>query len=178
MISNNEKALLDLIARGEGTSDRHAQQHGIATGYDITYSYGQFNPTGYKPVSQLKIFEVRAFQRKMLDNQANRKLRSTAVGKYQIISKTLNLIVDALNLPETTVFNQDTQDQMALYLLNTRGFKAWKTGTLSGKQFQANCSKEWASIENPFTGKSFYDQPVGTTTEDFQAILERIRLSK
>ena len=48
--------LLDRIAIGEGTTDAAAQEHGLASAYDITYAYGRYNPSGSKPLSEMTIW--------------------------------------------------------------------------------------------------------------------------
>ena len=75
--------LLDRIAIGEGTTDAAAQEHGLASAYDITYAYGKYNPNDSKPLSEMTIGEVKQLQKQMLANQANSKLPSSAVGNIK-----------------------------------------------------------------------------------------------
>ena len=50
---------MNQITDGEGTSDATAQEHGLASAYDITYAYGQYNPPDSKPLSEMTIAEVK-----------------------------------------------------------------------------------------------------------------------
>jgi len=43
-------------------------------------------------------------------------LTSTPMGKYQIVGTTLRNVADQMGLPEDTVFNKETQDDMFLFL--------------------------------------------------------------
>ncbi len=156
--------LLDRIAIGEGTTDAAAQEHGLASAYDITYAYGRYNPSGSKPLSEMTIGEVKQLQKQMLANQANSKLPSSAVGKYQIISDTLVEQQKKLGLSDDTPFDAATQELFGLSLLEKRDYEAWTEGRISDYQFQRNMAQEWASVADPDTGKSYFDeQPVGTT---------------
>jgi len=155
--------LLDRIAIGEGTTDAAAQEHGLASAYDITYAYGIYDPNDSKPLTEMTIGEVKQLQKQMLANQANSKLPSSAVGKYQLISTTLVEQQNTLGLSDNTPFDAATQELFGLSLLEKRGYEAWTEGKISDYQFQKNMAKEWASIADPDTGKSRYGQPVGTT---------------
>ena len=155
--------LLDRIAIGEGTTDAAAQEHGLASAYDITYAYGKYNPNDSKPLSEMTIGEVKQLQKQMLANQENSKLPSSAVGKYQIISDTLVKQQKKLGLSDDTPFDAATQELFGLSLLEKRDYEAWTEGRISDYQFQKNMAKEWASIADPDTGKSYHKQRVGTT---------------
>ena len=157
------KPLLDQIARGEGT---------LRTGYDTSFGYGRFSPAG--KLSEMTLKEVKEYQKVMLRNQEGRELRSTAVGRYQFIRKTLNEVQSAMKLSPDTVFNGETQDEMILYrLIHTRGLYAWIRKRISPIQFQLKLAKEFASIEDPYNpGKSYYGQHVGSKTDDIQAAMK------
>ena len=163
--SNSQAAatLLDRIVLGEGTSDAAAQEHGLASDYDITYAYGQYNPPDSKPLSEMTIGEVKQLQQQMIANQAGNKLKSSAVGKYQLIAETLEVQQKILGLPDDTKFDAATQELFGLSLLEKRGFSKWIDGTITDHDFQKNLAKEWASVADPDTGKSYYGQNVGTT---------------
>lgn len=85
---------------------------------------------------------------------------SSAVGRYQIISTTLEGLVRELDLEKSRKFDPATQDQMAIALLERRGAEKYVGGKLSNKQFAANLAKEWAALpktlgSNP--SASYYD---------------------
>ena len=152
--------LLDRIALGEGTSDAAAQKHGLASNYDITYSYGKYNPTDSKPLSEMTIGEVKQLQQQMIANEIKAgidpKDASGAVGKYQLIAKTLKLQQKILGLSNDTKFDAATQELFGLSLLEKRGFSKWSDGTITDHDFQKDLAREWASVADPDTGKSYY----------------------
>lgn len=50
------------------------------------------------------------------------------------------------------------QDNLALRLLNGRGYGAWRAGTINDVEFAHRLSMEWASLPDPVNGgKSHYD---------------------
>ena len=178
----NAKKLLDQISEGEGTTNKKAtQEKGDAvTAYDITFGYGKYTPTkllsgkNVQPLSNLTIGEIKEVQLFMLKNGSS----STAVGKYQFIRGTLNELVNALGLPDNTIFSSDTQDKLAMQkLILNRGYDKWLNGKMSDNDFQKGLSKEWASIANPDTGKSYYHQHVGTSDDQIKSIMNSIKKS-
>lgn len=79
---------------------------------------------------------------------------SSAVGRYQILSGTLEGLVAQLGIDKSRTFDSSTQDQMAIALLERRGSVEYVNEELSKEQFAANLAKEWAALpkiigENP-----------------------------
>lgn len=178
----NAKKLLDQISEGEGTTNKKASQEkgDAVTAYDITFGYGKYTPTkllsgkSVQPLSSLTIGEVKQVQLLMLKNGSS----STAVGKYQFIRGTLNELVTKLGLSDNTIFNADTQDKLAMQkLILNRGYDKWLNGKMSDRDFQKGLSKEWASIADPDTGKSYYHQHVGTSDDKIKSIMKSIKNS-
>lgn len=88
---------------------------------------------------------------------ARRKgVKSTAIGKYQFIYKTLRGLKQELGLKGNEPFTPELQDRMFMKLLERRGYQQFKAGKLSKRQFALRLSQEWASLPNPNTGRSFY----------------------
>jgi muramidase (phage lysozyme) len=166
--------LLDVIAQGEGTAGQNLVKHGYSSGYDVTLGYGAFDPHRSKPISQMTLAEVKKFQQGMLSHPKN-KWNSSAVGRYQIVGKTLRAIQKEMGLSDSTLFNQETQDAMAMHLLQKQGYDKWQVGTMSDRAFQVNLAKEWASVVDPRTGRSHYNQKVGTSTAQIQNALQNIK---
>lgn len=80
---------------------------------------------------------------------------SSAVGKYQIINKTLLGIMGSAGVRPTDKFDQSTQDKLGVALLKNRGLDAYLNKKIDAESFADNLSKEWASL--PYrTGRSFY----------------------
>jgi len=102
-------------------------------------------------LTNMTIAEVIEFQKGM----RSRGHESTAVGKYQIIRKTLEGLVAAGYARMDEKFSPQTQDKLAVGLLKIRGLNKYLSGKMSPEQFADNLSKEWASL--PYkTGASYY----------------------
>jgi muramidase (phage lysozyme) len=85
---------------------------------------------------------------------------STAVGKYQIIQKTLEGLVAQGAVKLDDKFNPATQDRLAVALMRGRGLDRYQSGNLSAAQFADNLAREWASLPMA-TGQSAH-QGVGS----------------
>lgn len=84
---------------------------------------------------------------------------SSAVGKYQIIRPTLEGLVAKLRLDPTTKFDEQTQDKMAVALLQKRGASDFMRNKLSKEKFAANLAQEWAALPKatgPSPNQSYY----------------------
>jgi muramidase (phage lysozyme) len=102
-------------------------------------------------LTKMSIAEVSDYQKDMIA----RGHESTAVGKYQIIRKTLSGLIKAGYAKATDIFNPVTQDKLAVGLLKMRGLDNYVKGKIDAGQFADNISKEWASL--PYkTGRSYY----------------------
>ena len=181
----NAKLLLDQISKGEGTTNKKAVLEGGAqSAYDITYAYGQYTPKtlpsgkSVQPLSNLTIGEIKEVQALMLGLQTGRSSKSSAVGKYQFISGTLKELCSAVGIGDDIIFNADTQDRLAMQkLIRSRGYDSWLNGKKSDHDFQKGLAKEWASIADPDTQKSYYHQHVGTTDSEIKDIMKKIKNS-
>jgi len=92
--------ILNLIARYEAPG-----------GYNQYYTAAPFAPP--RRLTSLTIGEVLIWQQKL----RSRGTKSTAVGRYQIIYKTLRSMVNTGVLPKTALFNAANQDRLARALL-------------------------------------------------------------
>lgn len=118
--------------------------------------------------------EVKELQRRMLAHPAN-GWNSSAVGKYQIVGTTLRGLQKEMNLPDSTVFSPEIQDQMGMRLLERRGLTKFQNGTMSAAQFQNNIASEWASFARADTGRSAYGQHTGTSSAQAAAVIAGVR---
>ena len=172
-----KQKLLEQIAAGEGTSEEQAQKRGYKSGYDVTLGYGKFDPKdANKPITEMTLDELDAFQTEMLKNPEN-KLNSSAVGKYQIVRTTLRGLKEKLGLKGDEKFTPELQDKLASELLQQRGMGKFEKGEITQEQFQENLAKEWASIATK-DGKSFYGQRVGTTSEEINRTIAGLKTDK
>lgn len=97
---------------------------------------------------------------------------SSAVGKYQIIRKTLEGIVDSGAISLNDKFDPETQDKAAMKLLSNRGRDKFKRGEITAAQYMDNLAQEWASL--PMSdGRSYY-AGVGSN----RALTTRVDFSK
>ncbi|WP_204848580.1 hypothetical protein [Rhizobium lusitanum] len=160
------KEILDLIGTTEGT-DR-------GRGYNETLSYGAFT-NGPVNLVALSLIEIDSLQTEMLKHPKN-SLNSSAVGRYQIVRKTLRALRKQLGLTGHELFDASMQDKLAKALLDGRGYQKWVDGLISDRQFQANLSFEWASLTNPATGRGSYKgQNAQIKLSVQQAALDRAR---
>jgi muramidase (phage lysozyme) len=172
-----KQKLLEQIAAGEGTSEEQAKKRGYKSGYDVTLGYGKFDPKdANKPITEMTLDELDAFQTEMLKNPEN-KLNSSAVGKYQIVRTTLRELKEKLGLKGDEKFTPELQDKLASELLQRRGMGKFEKGEITQEQFQENLAKEWASIATK-EGKSFYGQRVGTTSEEINKTIADLKIDK
>jgi hypothetical protein len=97
----------------------------------------------------MTIAQVQEYQRGMI----GRGHASTAVGKYQMIEKTLAEQVKTAGLdPTTTKFDQKTQDLLARQLIQQAGYGKKDTATVMN-----NLAGTWASLPKDMTGVGRYD---------------------
>lgn len=164
------RALLDTITAGE-IDEAKAKASGFSSAYDTPYGYGQFGMPP-KPLSQMTVGEVKAFQRQTVNNQQGRSLRSSAMGRYQFMPGTLPDIQRWTGIKDSDLFSPDTQERMAMSLLKRRRLDDYLSGGIDADHFQDELAQEWSSIGMSKTEKSYHNQPVGTPAEKArQAIL-------
>ena len=159
----NIKSLLDAIGEAEGARPDYWK----GNLYDLTL--GRLNLI--RPISTQTIAEVKSTQKWMVDTL---RKASGAVGKYQIINKTLIDLQKTMKFKNTDVFSAELQDRIAIKLLERRGLKKFLKGELHLYDFAKNLSKEWASLPNPETGVSYYGQRTHFSTKEMLKILEEL----
>lgn len=168
--------LLTQIADGEGTTDNKARRNNFGSAYDVVLGYGAYGRPD-KPLSTMTVGEVKEFQLQMLRNPKN-KWNSSAAGKYQIVRTTLMNLQRQMGFSDNQIFDAAFQDRLAIQLLKGRGLDSYLSGNMDQDKFQVALSKEWASIANPNTGRSFYGQATGTPNNKIQPILASLRTGK
>lgn len=133
----SEKSLLDLIAIPESRGNYNAV-------------FGNVNST--RDLSKYSVDDILAAQQEARQRGA----KSTAIGRYQFIYKTLGSLKAEMGLTGREAFTPELQDRMGVALLNRRGLQAFKEGRISKKTFALSLSQEWAGLPNPETGRSYY----------------------
>ncbi|GGA77951.1 hypothetical protein GCM10011491_01410 [Brucella endophytica] len=147
--------ILDLIAAVESGGD-----------YNATLDNGRWTG-GAQNLTGMTLDQVRALQRRMLANPANRALYgdgkgSSALGRYQITGATLEGLIKELGLSGDRLFDQDTQDELARALLRRRG------------NDPAELRNEWeglrrvddSTIRNAYSGTPTAPQPLAPTDSE------------
>ena len=142
--------ILDYIADSEGAD------------YDTQYGYQ--NTTGGRRLSEMTVAEVMQAQQKQTG--------SSAIGRYQFMRQTM---IDGLNrgiiTPDET-FSPATQDRLATWLIDSkRKGASWRAGKMKNEDFGRALSQEWASVPNPYTGKSYHGQGIKYGTDTLMNVL-------
>ena len=122
------KPLLNLIASVESSGNYNAH-FGNARNNSVKFT-------------DMTIAEVQQWQQDFVGKGSP----SSAVGRYQIISTTLDGLVNELAIEPSQKFDPPTQDMMAIALLERRGADAYVNKELSSEEFAANLAKEWAAL--------------------------------
>ena len=125
------KPLLDHIARSEGTANRPGG------GYNTSLDYGRWTG-GEKNLSGMTLDEIDRLQTGMLAHPENRArygngLGSSALGRYQIVRKTLRSLRRQLGLNGSELYDPAMQDRLAAELARQRGANS-------------TLGQEWASL--------------------------------
>ncbi len=165
-------AMSALIQGGEsGSAGYNAYNRGTKKGKIL-------GSVGPRKLVDMTIGEIKADQKRSIDD----KQRLFAVGKYQMIPKTLAEGVRMLKLSDSTKYNAETQETLfADYLLGKKrpAIRAYIIGKGKALAAQMAGCKEWASIANPKTGKSYYDKGTGNSASisaaDFLAALDEAK---
>lgn len=193
--SNGVSTLLDFISSGEGTYD----SYNSGTVNDVIQHWSHEYVQDGTSLSSMTIGQIRE---KMAINDPTNPDRIFAAGRYQVIPSTLDAAVEALGLSDDTVFNQETQDQIGLYLVSEKRPRvgAYLAGEdVSVETAMLDLAREFASFPVPRdiragtygswpkrdiqAGESFYapaESRAGTnrashTVEETRSLLESIR---
>jgi muramidase (phage lysozyme) len=147
------EGILSLIGQTEGT-DR-------GDGYNETLGYGAYTGGDVNLVG-MTLDQIDALQTKMLRHPDN-SWNSSAIGRYQIVRKTLRNLRKEMGLSGSELFDEDMQDRLALQLLEGRGLSKWRAGEIDDSTFLTNLAQEWASLPTS-KGKGFYKGQKAATT--------------
>lgn len=137
---------------------------------------GNYNAVWGKPNSKVDLSRFTLDQILGQQQAARRaRVKSTAIGRYQFIYKTLRGLKAELGLTGQERFDSALQDRLGMALLERRGWNEFKAGKLSRRQFALRISQEWAAMPDPRTGRSFYHgdglNSAGTSTQAVYAAM-------
>ncbi|MCJ2876525.1 hypothetical protein JUM41_19945 [Rhizobium pusense] len=148
-------SILDLIASVESGGD-----------YNATLDNGRWTG-GAQNLTGMTLNQVRALQKQMLADPANRALYgdgkgSSALGRYQITGRTLEGLMKELGLSGDRLYDEKTQDELARALLRRRGSDP------------AGLRNEWeglrrvddGTIRNAYNGTPTAAQPLAPTDSE------------
>lgn len=148
----NHSNMLDLIGAAEGTDK--------GRGYNETLGYGAFTG-GAVNLTGMTLNEVLALQQRMLAHPGN-SYNSSAVGRYQIVGKTLRSLMDELSLSGDRLFDEDTQDELARALLRRRG----NDPAALRNEWEGLRRVDDGTISNAYSGTPTAAQPLAPTDSE------------
>lgn len=114
--SPTSNSFLDLIGKAEGTDK--------GRGYNESLAYGSLTG-GPKDLVNMTLDEIDQLQGRMLRHPAN-KWNSSALGRYQIVRRTLRTFRGAVGLKGSDKFSPENQDKLAMAILAEQGPGAWE----------------------------------------------------
>lgn len=118
--------ILDFIAKKESGGD-YNKQVGGRTDVKLT---------------EMTVAQILDYQKQMVANG----MESSALGKYQVINKTLAGLVSKGVVSPTDKFDAATQEKIGMALLEGRGFSKYKSGGMTADAFADNLAAEWAAL--------------------------------
>jgi len=78
-----------------------------------------------------------------------------AIGRYQVIPKTLRRLTQTLGIPSDALFSAQLQDRLANQLMDEAGFNTFYQGLMTQEAFMHGLSKVWAGLPSA-SGRSYY----------------------
>jgi len=152
--SNSIKTFFDVILKGESVTynDHNWYTSSGLKGYIQGRSSNRFSLLK-KDLSQYTIGEVIGFQNKPRSSSSG---QLWATGRYQIIPSTLKGIVTNKNIPYSTKYNNQIQDELGIGLLlertNARNYLTQKNEDNKANLEKASLdvAKIWSSVGVPY----------------------------
>ncbi|ETW10611.1 phage tail protein, partial [Roseivivax marinus] len=154
-----KKGILDLIGFVEGTDK--------GRGYNETLGYGAFTG-GPVNLVNMSLSRVRKLQDEMLRHPDN-TYNSSAVGRYQIVGRTLQSLMDRLDLSGDELFSAELQDRLAMELVRGRMGQG-KSGFYAEWEGFKKAGTPWRTIQEALGQDSIpaVDPEVEKAREDSQ----------
>ena len=141
--------LKNEVAEGESNNDYGAMYSRDREGFE----------RGNEDITKMTINEVDDLQTDYLNYQTSigreDDNRSAAMGAYQMLNP--KKVAELMGLdPETTIFDEKTQDMMSEYYLKYAGLEDFEAGKISAEEFNNRLAEQFASIETT-DGEGVYD---------------------
>ena len=163
------KQLLDMIASGEAVSSDpyNSMNQGTPKGAKGIHGSGVSSAIIGKKLTDMTVGEILRSAPKDGDDAATRTRKKSifAAGRYQIVPKTLRMLVDSKSVGLNEKFTNDLQDRLAIKLMERRNvFDHIAKGKMDDAQYEL--SKEWASLPVP-AGKKLGSGKISTGVESY-----------
>jgi hypothetical protein len=159
------KHLLNFIAKYESRGDYNVVWGGIA----------QKHRPG--PLVKMTVGQVLNWQ-----DSIDPLYMSEAAGRYQIMEDTLRELVSQGYADKSDLYDQGTQDRLAIALLKRRGLDSYLAGRITAEKFANFITREWASmpvVSGPNKGRSYYAgdglNKSHTPVADFMAAVNAVK---
>jgi len=162
--SLNVRSILDLIGSAEAPQ-----------GYDQVYGGSKLSPP--RPITTMTVGEVLDWQ----DRSVAAGSVSSAAGRYQVIRGTLRDQVRNGTVSLSDTFDSNTQDRIAVSLMEAQGLSSYQAGNMSAESFGNNLARVWAGLpvlSGSKAGRSYYDGYAGNSaTVSTSSVLNALRQS-
>ena len=122
-------------------SDGAIRVQGASSSYDVCWGGIAAKDRPPKPLVTMTVRDVLAWQ-----DSIDARYQSEAAGAYQILEDTLRGLVTQGACLETVKFNEQTQDRLAVTLLEGRGLRRFLAGEMTPEAFGDAIAREWASF--------------------------------
>jgi conjugal transfer mating pair stabilization protein TraG len=156
-VDDPTSGLLSLIAMPESAGNYNAW-------------YGNAGQ-GEVDLATLSVDQIRALQADLV-----RKQGGSAIGRYQILDDTLDILVERLGLRGSERFTPELQDRLALELARDAGMDAWQGGQLTDAAFAHNLAQIWAALPKDGSNRSFYaGVQSNRATADWDTMIKSLR---
>ena len=170
--------------KGPVNNDLKTKVRQLESGNDYSSMYRRNRGTfarGKEDITKMTIQQVHDLQTDYLDHQASLgygpKQRSAAMGAYQMLE--VKKVAESMGFdPNTTVFNQETQDKMADYYFNIAGYQDFKKGKITAAQFNDRLAGQFASIEKSTGGGVYDNDGMNNAYENLMPMLQEMESGK
>lgn len=103
--------------------------------------------------------------------------RYPVMGAYNFTADTVAALKENLGIDGNTQFNKETQDYLALQMLNGLGFSEWSASNLGDVKFQENLASAFAHVPMPKTSETLYETESRYTGTNFLNRLNAIKIA-
>ena len=143
-VNTLEQQILDIIPVTEGTANY--KSYGYNSEYDVTLSYGAYDPEGMKRVSDMTLSEAISASESIRKHPDNRN-NAGPVGKYQFLGSTIKDLYKIAGLKLTDKMTPTNQEKLAMAGLKRIGIDRVKSGDMTKAEFNKRIKKYWVSLE-------------------------------